>query len=471
MVSNDLAKEWLALLAKGQEVYLHMTYASRSEDFVDSPVNTVSHGYVGTTSSWGMGWELEIKPSFTAPGGNILSTWPLRLSLGYAVNSGTSMASPFIAGVYALIMEATGLKDPAAIENLLASNSNPNLWFDGTTLHNDVLAPVPQQGAGIVQVYDAAMAKTFVSTSGISFNDSEHFIDSVTFTIENTNAKDVVYSLSHMAALTIYTATEHEFFLAKFPNPTADAVATLEFSQNNFTVPAGGSAKVTVRPTPPSKDEVDVSRLPIYSGYIVINGTSGESLSIPYVGVVGSMTSIPVVDQRPDATFLQFWDDVQRLRPVPSGQNFTVERPKKGIPPALSRRVSLPSVLFKLQAGSAFVTVLIEALDEGGAGLETKEFMGTKYVGVLDGYPQQYLPRGISEEAFAGVLSDGTIVPAGQYQFVIKALKISGDRNKADDYQTVKVGPFKLEYGTPKSPAPPFSEDPTVISPITGGFP
>jgi hypothetical protein len=276
-----------------------------------------------------------------------------------------------------------------------------------------------------------------------------------------------------MAAVTIYTATEHEFLLASFPNPTSDAVATLEFSQNNVTIPAGGKKEITVKPTPPSADKVDISRLPVYSGYIIINATSSESLSIPYVGVVGSMTSIPIVDTRPEVTYLQFWDDVQRLKPLKPGQNFIIQAPKKGIPPSMSRKTALPSALFKLQAGTAYITVLIEALDEGNE-LNTKEFMGTKHVGVLAGYPQEYVHRGISEDAFAGVLSDGTIVPKGKYQFVIKALKISGNRAKAEDYQTVLVGPFNLEYGTPRpatTTTSGFAPGDDIMPPMMGDFP
>ena len=38
-----------------------------------------------------------------APGGKILSTWPLGPYGGYAIISGTSMATPFVAACYALV--------------------------------------------------------------------------------------------------------------------------------------------------------------------------------------------------------------------------------------------------------------------------------------------------------------------------------------------------------------------------------
>jgi hypothetical protein len=450
MITNEQGAEWIAALNRGEEVWLHMTYASRAQDFVNSAVNTVSKGYIGTTSSWGMGWELEPKPSFTAPGGNILSTYPLRLSLGYAVLSGTSMASPFVAGVYALLMEATGIKDPAALESRLASTADPNLWFDGQTLHSEALAPVPQQGAGLIRAYDAAMTKTVVSPASIALNDSAHFLDTVTVTIENKNDKAVTYALSHIPALTIYTATDQKLLLAQFPNPTSAASATLAFSATNLTIPAGGKADVTVKTTPPSDHEVDAARLPIYSGYIVINSTTPDSLSIPYTGLLGTMKSIPIIDTRPDKSYLQFWDMNQRLKPAPGNQSFTVEKPRPGIPPSLNRRIPLPSALFKLQAGTAHLTVLIQAVGAAAANVTSSAFKGTgNIVGTLPNFPQVYVPRNVFEEAFAGVTAEGTIVPEGTYNFVIKALRISGDRASDGDWQTAVVGPFKLKYGTP----------------------
>ena len=57
-------------------------------------------------SSWGVPGSLELKPEITAPGGNIYSLNGLDASgTGYEIMSGTSMASPQVAGMAALMAQ------------------------------------------------------------------------------------------------------------------------------------------------------------------------------------------------------------------------------------------------------------------------------------------------------------------------------------------------------------------------------
>lgn len=79
-----------------------------------------------------------------APGVDILSTWPGRK---YRRSSGTSMASPHVAGAVALLLEADSSLSPSDIKSILQSSADR---LDG--------ASSDEQGAGIINV-SAALAR------------------------------------------------------------------------------------------------------------------------------------------------------------------------------------------------------------------------------------------------------------------------------------------------------------------------
>lgn len=135
-----------------------------------------------------------------------------------------------------------GAIDPALFRRLLTATSKPQTWFDRETAHEGVIAPVPQQGAGIVQAYDAVHATAILSVEGIdnddgaaviSFNDSDHFVGEHTFSVRNTGAADLVFALGHVKAATMYTFIPGTDVLraSAFPNPIVEgSAAEIEFS-------------------------------------------------------------------------------------------------------------------------------------------------------------------------------------------------------------------------------------------------
>lgn len=141
-------------------------------------------------------------------------------------------ACPLNAAIYALLAEAHGTKDPKRLRSIVSSTAKQLDWYDGTTAHSDILAPVPQQGAGIIQAFDAARSTAELSVDSISFNDTDHFEGNKTFTIKNSGSNDLVYAVGHRKAVTMYTFLEtiNPLRAASFPNPIIEEWAELHFS-------------------------------------------------------------------------------------------------------------------------------------------------------------------------------------------------------------------------------------------------
>ena len=131
-----------------------------------SSVYNSSYYTMSDFSSWGIPGSLELKPEITAPGGNIYS---LQNGGGYQNMSGTSMASPQVAGMAAVVAqyvrankltEKTGLTARALAQSLLMSTAVPMYQDHGEG--KDGYYPVMQQGAGLANVGAATSAGTYI---------------------------------------------------------------------------------------------------------------------------------------------------------------------------------------------------------------------------------------------------------------------------------------------------------------------
>ncbi|KAK4445714.1 subtilase [Podospora aff. communis PSN243] len=462
MVTKATGEEWVRLLRNGSEVSVNITDPDSPDarQVVYSPRNTATGGLVAPRSSWGLTWELDVKPQFGAPGQNILSTWLMRDG-GYRVQSGTSMASPLVTAIYALLMEARGTKDPATLQRLLSATAKPNIWYNSRTTNPDILAPVPQQGAGLVQAHDAALATVLLNVSSLAFNDSAHFPGHAAFTITNLGSAPVTYHLSHIHAATIYassgsyTPDPAAFSLQRFDSTleTPTSWATLSFSPTTVTIPPGSTTTITITPTPPTS--LDPGRLPVYSGYIVLNTTSPSTtpnLTLPYAGVAGPLYPLPVIAFANDTTagfpqtYLGRWVE-QGTDPVPENTTFLIPRPSgpPNAPGEKDRRIGYPTAVVTRKLGSRMVRIDVIALD--GATNGTEVVLGREIVGSVEGYPL-HLVEGPGDDTvpFSGMLSDGRVVPEGRYAFLARYLRLFGEVEREGDWIVEELPGFLLRY-------------------------
>jgi len=175
-------------------------------------------------SSWGVPGSLELKPEITAPGGSIYSVAGANVTNGellfgdnksYEVMSGTSMASPQVAGMAAVmaqyvresgLTEKTGLDARTLTQSLLMSTAVP--MRDGNS--NGNYYPVIQQGAGLANVGAAAAADSYIimgSNATDSYADGKVKAElgddpaktgkyTFSFTINNLTDEEQTYMLS-----------------------------------------------------------------------------------------------------------------------------------------------------------------------------------------------------------------------------------------------------------------------------------
>src|SRR6185503_7513347 len=122
-------------------------------------------GLVSTFPSVGLAADLTLKPDVAAPGGVIRSTWPLEKGT-YAVVSGTSMASPHVAGAAALYLQAHPRTRARDVGPILQNSADPVVWSGAPAL--GYLDHVARQGAGLLDIDDAILATTAITPGKLS---------------------------------------------------------------------------------------------------------------------------------------------------------------------------------------------------------------------------------------------------------------------------------------------------------------
>ncbi len=126
-------------------------------------IDNSSAGKMSEFTSWGPTPELDFKPEITAPGGKIYS---LANDNKYQQMSGTSMASPFVAGSEALILQGIkkqglNLSGEELVQFAKNSAMNTSHPFYDTEHTKEIISP-RRQGSG--EIYDTKIVKGQLTT-------------------------------------------------------------------------------------------------------------------------------------------------------------------------------------------------------------------------------------------------------------------------------------------------------------------
>lgn len=369
---------------------------------------------IASSSSYGMSPDLTLKPDIGAPGASIRSTWPLENG-GYANLSGTSMASPHVAGAAALFLEAHPGTPAASMRSILQNSASPRLWWGNPGL--GFLDNVHRQGAGMLQIADAIQAATRIVPGKLSLGEFEPGSGprTVTLTVSNNGAAPVTYDLSHSGALATGGSTYAPSFFAAF--------ATVTFGAPSVTVPAGGTATVTATIAP----DAGLADRSQFGGWLVFTPQGGGTvLRVPFAGLKGDYQSIQVL--------------------VPTANNFPWLAKLAG-----GSFVNQPSgATYTLQGDDIPYFIVHFEHQSRRVDAEIRDALTGQPVHPVfhNAFELEYLGRNSTATSFFSLNWDGTrlhsnggkgktkLVPDGQYVIVLKVLKALGDENNPAHWET-----------------------------------
>ncbi|AUX22916.1 peptidase S8 [Sorangium cellulosum] len=395
--------------ADGERIHARLDAGPVTLRWTDRAVAAESRtaGLVSDFSSHGPSAALTFKPDLAAPGGAIYSTIPLELG-GYDTYNGTSMAAPHVAGSVALLLGARPELSAPRVRDVLQNSAVPAPWSGDP--RSGVLEGTHRQGAGVIRVDRSIRATTVISPGKLSLGESEAGPVARTLTLENASGSDVTYDLSHAPAA---CATGDHWA----PQSAATGAAQVELSAPSVTVPARGSATVSV--TVRASDALADGGL--FGGFLVFTprGSAADGvLRVPYAGFKGDYQSVPVLaPSGPAAPWLGKLSGTRMTR-QPGGATYTLESG------------DLPYVMVHLDHGAER---LILDVVEAATARRWGRALTLSRVG------QSASATAAARYGWKGrTIRDGapTLVPDGAYRIELRVLRALGDPDNPAHWET-----------------------------------
>ncbi|TVY66880.1 Minor extracellular protease vpr [Fusarium oxysporum f. sp. cubense] len=366
---------------------------------------------------------------FLAPGGNILSTLPQRFG-GFGVLSGTSMSTPFGAGVAALVKQKHPEYSADDIRNVIATTARPVKWNDAKGHTLEFLAPTFQQGGGLVDAWSAVHATTLLSNASLSFNDTAYRATNLTFSIKNIGKKSAKYRLSHIGAGSGYVLGESGYNLTKAE--AYPVYADIHIHPTSLEIKPGSSATVSVSVIKEPDLSDAATRVSHFSGYVAIKAEgAANKLTLPYTGLGAPFHVLPAINR--DTSILSGYNISNDAT-----MSLTEERIFNC---TLNTTMNSPVTFQDSFHPGVKVDLVVQSRDFALSIVDTNS---DKEMFVMT--------RGSSEDPYLSGWTwyyDGTDanyfhLPAGRYHWRAKALKMTGDPEKKEDYGTWESGSWIL---------------------------
>ena len=265
---------------------------------------------IADSSSDGPVFNLSMKPDLATPGDNVFGAIYAQGPNSYEYYSGTSMATPNYAGVYALML-SQHLNDAnwkATLTDRLMSGAKP--IADKYLLNYDA---VRKQGAGLVDVEASLNTKVILDGS----NDPANPLGKAKIELKNNadikagkvnlnflTISEESASVTYKASLSVFRPKLGKLEAKNFDEKLASAdlmsnnLELIEIVESNLTVaPGTNAANVSYNLSAETKAFLD-SKFPYgtyIEGYLILEADGKEEISIPYLGFYGDYSAgIPV---------------------------------------------------------------------------------------------------------------------------------------------------------------------------------
>ncbi|MCG7370891.1 S8 family serine peptidase [Cutibacterium avidum] len=278
-MGHDDGQKLADVMQSGKEVSIQLTTSNK---LVDNPDPLLASSF----TSWGATPDLNFKPEIAGIGGSVYSTLNDNK---YGVMSGTSMATPNVAGLSALMLQSLkktnpGLTRVAADSTLRTAMSNT---AEILKYSNGVPVAPRQIGAGLAKVDRATKTRVLATVDGKP-NAALKEVNSarkVNVTLTNLGDKPQTFTTSQ-------TCVINEDHSGNKPLTSCSTGEKAAAETSTVTVPAHGAANVSWTITPKSGGSHWIE------GWFKFSSTdpSQPDLALPYMGFVGDWNAEDIID-------------------------------------------------------------------------------------------------------------------------------------------------------------------------------
>ena len=278
-MGHDDGQKLADVMQSGKEVSIQLTTSNK---LVDNPDPLLASSF----TSWGATPDLNFKPEIAGVGGSVYSTLNDNK---YGVMSGTSMATPNVAGLSALMLQSLRKTNPGL--SRVAADSTLRTAMSNTAEILKYSSGVPlaprQIGAGLAQVDRATKTHVLATVDGKPNAALKEVNSARKVNIALTNLGDKPQTFT-----TSQTCVINEDHSGDNPLTSCSTGEKASAETSTVTVPAHGTAKVSWTVTPKSGDAHWIE------GWFKFSSTdpSQPDLALPYMGFVGNWNAEDIID-------------------------------------------------------------------------------------------------------------------------------------------------------------------------------